>query len=132
MLNHENAIGTHPWYESIKFPGSVQVGYLASFIRKLAWWRLKPAQEILVYQPGDSTFNHFISVARTDNNDLIIAYLPFKSTIRLYNPMANRYQGEWFNPTMNEYTKAKITSEKGLISSTYTEDSDMILVLRKL
>lgn len=131
ILNHENAIGTHPWYESIKFPGSKQIGYLAKFFRKLEWWRLKPAPEILVEQPGDEIYNHFVSVAKTNNHDLIVAYLPIQTTIQLFNPLDFSYEGEWFNPVKNKYSKAQVIQKTGTIEITLPENSDMVLVLRK-
>ena len=132
ILNHEDATGTHPWHESIKFPGSIQVGYLAGFIKKLEWWRLRPAQQLLVHQPGDNIYNHFISIAKTDSHDTIVAYLPVKSTIKLLNPINIRYRGQWFNPVTNQYSKANIVHRKGLIELTSPQDSDMLLILRKI
>jgi len=138
ILNHSNLLKEkedgsyyHPWHESIKLPGSVQIGYLAKFFKSFEWWRLRPAPEILVHQPGDETFNHFISVAETDNHDLIIAYLPVKSTITLYNPLNVKYSGQWFNPVTAEYFNAGITGKNGFLELTSPSDGDMLLVLKK-
>ncbi|MBN2090004.1 DUF4038 domain-containing protein [candidate division KSB1 bacterium] len=131
ILNHANALGTHPWHESIKFPGSVQIGYLAKFFRKLEWWRLRPAPELLVEQPGEQVFNHFLSVAKTDDHHLIVAYLPVQTTIRLYNAFNHYFEGEWFHPVKNIYLKAKIIQKPGIIEISSPENSDLILVLRK-
>jgi Protein of unknown function (DUF4038)/Domain of unknown function (DUF5060) len=132
LLNRTGEHTTHPWHESIKFPGSLQVGYLAEFFRNYEWWRLRPAPELLAEQPGDSVYNHFISVAKTDNHDLIIAYLPLKTSIMLYNPLNNRYSGTWFNPSTNRYSDARIHEKNNLVEATSTEDCDMLLVLKKL
>jgi hypothetical protein len=131
ILNHEDATGTHPWHESIKFPGSVQVGYLAGFVRKLQWWRLKPGQELLVSQPGKEIYNHFIAIAKTDDYDTIVAYLPVKVTVKLFNPRDVKYQGRWFNPVTNQFSKANVVQKEGLIEATRREDSDVVLLLEK-
>ena len=35
ILNHEDATGTHSWDESIRFPGSRQIGFMANYFRRL-------------------------------------------------------------------------------------------------
>jgi len=83
ILNHSDAPWTSTWDKSINLPGSIQMGYLAQFIRKFEWWNLYPAQQLLVEQPGDRTFNHFVSVVKTTNNKLILAYIPVRQTIKI-------------------------------------------------
>jgi len=131
ILNHRHDPGTSTWRESIDFPGSIQIGYLAQFIKKLKWWRLKPAPELLVEQPGDKQFNHFISVVKTENNDLILAYVPVKSTFSLYNTQRLEYTGQWFDPVSNKYSKAEINCKDGLLEITSPNDADLILILKK-
>ncbi len=121
-----------PWYDSINLPGSIQVGYLASFFRKLQWWRLRPAPQLLASQPGEETFNHFISVAATDDKSLIVAYLPVQSAIILFNPFGAKYQAEWFDPIRNKYNPAEVSYPEGLIQLHSPLDQDMLLILRKL
>lgn len=121
-----------PWYDSINLPGSIQVGYLAAFFRNLEWWRLRPAPGLLVSQPGAETFNHFISVAATDDKSLIVAYLPVQSDIILFNPFGAIYQAEWFDPIRNKYSPAEVSYPEGLIQLHSPLDQDMLLILRKL
>ncbi len=131
IQNHESLTGYSPWFESINLPGSRQIGYLAKFFKTIDWWNLRPAQEILAEQPGDYIFNHFIAISKTTNNDLIVAYLPVQSTIKLYNPSGIVYIGKWFDPVENSYSKAIIENKNGRITATSDKESDMILVLRK-
>jgi len=129
--NHESQTGYSPWFESILLPGSRQIGYLTGFFKKLEWWRLRPAPEILAEQPGDSIYNHFIAVSKTINHDLIVAYLPNKTAIEIYNPYDFMYDAEWFDPVENKYSKAKIENIDGIIKVVSEKNSDMVLVLRK-
>jgi len=62
ILNHGNATGVTGWRKSIDFPGSIQIGYLYGFITRFEWWNLFPANELLIKQPGDSVFNHWIRI----------------------------------------------------------------------
>jgi hypothetical protein len=131
ILNHRHASGVTPWHKSINFPGSIQIGYLAEFMRTLPWWELKPAQDLLVEQPGDETFNHFISVAQTDDAEMIVAYLPIRTTIKLYNRLGHEYRGQWFNPVSSDSFTAHVEYRDGLIEVTSPQDSDMILTLTR-
>lgn len=131
IQNHESLTGYSPWFESILLPGSRQIGYLTGFFKTLEWWRLRPAPEILAEQPGDTIYNHFISVSKSTNNDLIVAYLPSRTTIKLYNPYSFMYDGQWFDPVENKYSKAKVENKNGIIKVASEKNSDMVLVLRK-
>jgi hypothetical protein len=121
-----------PWYDSIYFPGSLQVGYLAEFFRKLQWWHLRPSPELLNGQPGDKVFNHHISVAATSDKALIVAYLPVQSDIDLLNPFNEKYDAQWFDPVENKYIPAQASYPSGLVRLSSPKDQDMLLILRKL
>ena len=132
ILNHSDAPWTSNWRESLPLPGGVQIGYLSEFIQKFEWWKLKPAhQELLVEQPGDKMFNHFISVVKTDNYENILAYVPVKSTFQLYNPHLIQYQSQWFNPVTKAYSKIKTLTKTGILELSSREESDMLLILTK-
>lgn len=131
ILNHSDAPWTSTWKESINLPAGQQIGYLSAFIQKFEWWKLKPAhQQLLVQQPGDQVFNHFISVLKTDDYSTILAYVPVKSTFQLYNPLLMQYQVQWFNPATNQYTDtAVVEASNGILEFTSPEDQDMVLIL---
>jgi len=86
ILNHRHEPGVSPWYKSIDFPGSIQIGYLGNMLRQYPWWRLKPAPEILSEQPGEKKAHDFISVVKSDTDDLIMAYVPGQFAVKLFNP----------------------------------------------
>jgi hypothetical protein len=131
ILNHRHQSGVSPWFKSIKFPGSVQVGYLAHMIQKLPWWRYRPCPEMLLEQPGDKVYNHFIAVAKTDNHDGVIAYLPVASTIKLHNPLNLRYGGQWFDPIENRYAPADVIHSQNMLEATSPAEQDFVLILKR-
>ncbi len=131
ILNHGGGSGVTPWFKSIKFPGSVQIGYLARMIRTLPWWCYRPCPELLLEQPGDETYNHFIAVARTDDHSSIIAYLPVKQTIKLSNPLNQRYRGRWFDPIDNQYSEATIVHKQNMLEATSLAEQDFVLILER-
>ena len=129
ILNHSDAPGTSPWYESIDFPGSKQVGYLSKFIQQFRWWELYPAQEILVSQPGVNRFNQFVSVLKTLDNKTILAYVPVKSALQIRKPMTGTYKVRWFNPATNQYQEGTQEDSGIVIKVNSPGDSDWVLIL---
>lgn len=132
ILNHGDAPWTSTWRESLALPGGIQIGYLSEFIQKFDWWKLKPAhKELLVEQPGDKTYNHFISVVKTDDHQTVLAYVPVKTTFKLYNPLRIAYDSQWFNPQTNSYSEVMALEKNGILELSSPEDSDMVLILKK-
>ena len=132
ILNHEDATGTSTWDVSINFPGSIQMGYLAEFIRKFAWWDFYPAQELLVEQPGDEVYNHFVSVSKTTDNKTILAYVPVKETIMLRKPAGHNYSVRWFDPVNNKYSNGTGSDDGNILTVTSPKESDMVLILEEV
>ncbi len=126
--NHGKPHILRTWDESIKQPGSIQVGYLAEFMRKYDWWNLKPAQDLLV-ENGEA--GEFISVVRSDDRKTVMAYLPKSATVKLYNSSGIGYQGQWFDPATNKYSEAKLQTKGGTLESTSPGKEDQVLVLTK-
>ncbi len=117
ILNHNDKGGVTGWRKSLDFPGSIQMGYLSEFFQNLEWWKFYPAGNLLARQPGNTTFNQWISVLKKDDNSEILVYIPEKSTVTLFNPKEIKYNAQWFNPVTNEYYDAKIVQD-----STFTTD----------
>lgn len=131
ILNHTDAPGTSSWDVSINFPGSIQMGYLAQFIRKFEWWKLYPAPELLIDQPGDKVFNQFVSVMKTPDNNTILAYFPVKLTIKIRKPSGAGYRMKWFDPVKNTYTNGIEQDDGSLLTITSPSEGDMLLILEK-
>jgi hypothetical protein len=132
ILNHGNSEGTSSWDVSINFPGSIQMGYLAQFIKKFAWWNFYPAQEILIEQPGDKTYNHFVSIVKTTDNKTILAYFPVRLTIKIRKPDNKNYSLRWFDPVKNTYSEGSASVDGNIMTITSPHDSDMLLILEEL
>lgn len=148
ILNHNYKEGVTDWRKSIEFPGSIQMGYLAKFINQFEWWNLFPANEILAHQPGETAFNHWVSVVKSSDDKTIIAYIPHQTDIVFFNQKGYSYSAKWFNPVTNEYTNAKI-EQTGItvrksqdsvdntkplpntIRVTHDFENDMLIILQK-
>lgn len=132
ILNHEDATGTSSWDVSINFPGSIQMGYLAQFIKRFAWWDFYPAQDLLVNQPGDKVYNHFVSVTKTTNNKTILAYIPVKETIMIRKPAGHNYSVRWFDPVKNSYSDGTGSDDGNILTVTSPVDGDIVLILEEV
>ena len=101
-------------------------------MQKFPWWDFRPAhQELLVEQPGDKVFNHFISVVKTGDYKTVLAYVPVKSTFKLYNKLNIQYQMQWFNPAENTYSKVSAAPGGLMLEFTSPEEGDRVLILTK-
>jgi len=133
ILNHNDKGGVTGWRKSIEFPGSIQMGYLAAFMKQIDWWELYPANDILAEQPGEETFNHWVSVVRSSDSRTIIAYIPHRCTVKLYNPVVYRYAAQWFDPVNNSYSSATIKQEQNSsITIAHNFENDMLILLKKI
>lgn len=131
--NHYNPDGKGPstWEKSIDFPGSIQIGHLSQFFQQFKWWELRPAQELLVEQPGTETFNHFIGIVADPSRSTLLAYTPRQEVIKIRNRMDVQYAARWFDPVKNNYRPAQIRYEEGFLLAKPPEGLDFILVLEK-
>lgn len=132
ILNHRDQGGVTGWRKSIEFPGSIQMGYLAGFFQKLDWWNLYPANHILAEQPGEETFNHWISVLKSPCDETIVVYIPEKAVVELFNPRGSNYTAEWFNPVSNATSLADIGLKNNRITFEHNFENDMLILLKKV
>jgi hypothetical protein len=130
--NHGNPGGRGPstWYESMAFPGSIQIGSLSNFIQQYDWWTLKPLQELLTDQPGLEEYDQFISVAGNDSRSLILVYTPTENSFSLRLAQGLKYDARWFDPITGNYRDADY--EEGTHHSSFTPPGkqDWVLVLK--
>jgi hypothetical protein len=131
ILNHRDKGGVTGWRKSLDFSGSMQMGYLAEFIKQFKWWNLYPANDLLSDQPGEKIYNHWISVLRSPDYDIIIAYIPEKSDIKLFNHRDYEYSAQWFDPVTNEYSLTEISHADKSIHFNHDFKNDMLIVLRR-
>ncbi len=129
ILNHKDKGGVTGWRKSLDFPGSIQMGYLAEFFQNMEWWKFYPASDLLAQQPGNTTFNHWISVLKKDDNSEILVYIPEKSTVTLFNPKGIKYNAQWFNPVTNEYSDAKIVQDSTFTAEKFNDDTGERLIV---
>ncbi len=73
---HSNLKAIPPWRDGLESEGIRGMTAMRAILDDVQWWRLRPAQELLVEQPGADDARMFIAVAAGDERDLVVAYLP--------------------------------------------------------
>jgi hypothetical protein len=131
ILNHRNHPGIKRWHESLDFLSGEQAALLASFMRALDWTRLRPAQDILVTQPGDENYKHFVSVVSTDAYNVIIVYVPAPMNVEFTNPRGYSYTGQCFDPATGKYTPAIVSIKDNCLMIDSPGPEDMVLLLKR-
>ncbi|HZG24955.1 MAG TPA: DUF4038 domain-containing protein [Chitinophagaceae bacterium] len=121
------------WRESLKLPGSLQVGYLSAFMQNLDWSNLKPDSALLVDQPGQNDIRRFVSISRTDDHKTMVAYVPSPAAIKIYNPGESVYDAVWFDPAINKTAKATTSTLNGVLNVSPPPGlADHVLVLKRI
>lgn len=88
-----------PWREALKMPAADQVRHLASFFGGLEFWKLRPAPEMLVKQPGNESAERFVAIARSEEGNFAVAYVPQDRAIEVQlKQLPPRPQITWINP----------------------------------
>jgi len=124
---HERLGTVAPWREGLCTPGILSMSALHRFFESITWWRLRPATELLVQQPGKENPQQFVATAKTDDGDLAVAYLPAGCSIALQTETLKRPAvARWFNPRTGEWTDAGKVIE-GTQNFTTPDNSDWVL-----
>ena len=131
IFGHGNRPAGMTWEQSLQLPGSVQIGYLASFMRRFDWWELRPAPGLLVEQPGEREARLFVSALASGNGDLVLVYFPAPTPARLVNAFARSYAAEWFDPVTNASKPAGVLGPDPVIQVNSPFAEDAVLILRR-
>ena len=96
------------WQESLHAPGAEQMPYLRAFFDSINWQRLRPAQHLLVEQPGEADPNRFIAAARGEEGGPVVVYTPAGDAIRLTHPLT---RPRWYSPRNGAWLEADGSAE---------------------
>jgi hypothetical protein len=118
-----------PWREAIQMPGATQMKHVADAFTAIEYWRLRPAQDVLVDQPGVIDASHFIAVAGTAEKDLLVAYTPAAATITLRADALPAGTPNWINPRTGERSEAAGAVDKEVTRFTAPGAEDWLLVV---
>ena len=120
------------WRTALFMPAAKQMGTLAGFFSSMEFWRLRPAQDMLVRQPGSETPARHIAAARTESRDLAVVYVPEDRRVALsVAAMPAAPDSYWINPRTGERAPASaVASGGGACEFETPAEGDWLLVLK--
>jgi len=128
-LNHSPNLKVSTWDKAIELPGSRQIALLGDFMRGLDWWNLRPAQDLLLDQPGDQNYKHHLSVLKSMDQRVILVYVPAeKLEIKLLLPPGLEYQFQWFDPQTGAFTELEAQNTKRVLNLQNPLEKDAVLL----
>jgi len=130
-LNHRKESIAQPWWIALDFQGSTQMSYLKKAFEIGDWWRLRPAPELIINQPGDRDIQKFIAVSSTDNRDFTLVYIPVSMPFKLkLKTFPKKLKGIWFDPRTGEYSTQFSVEGDGEKTFTPPKEGDWVMVLK--
>lgn len=123
-----------PWHVAMQMPGSYDVGVLADFFRGLDWSKLRPAQELLVGQPGGNDPAKFVSACKSLDGRTAVLYLPVGGEVAVDRDelAPGKLTATLFDPRTGERTPLR-SSEKVIGPTPRTDDGntrDWVILLQ--
>ncbi|MSQ44219.1 MAG: DUF4038 domain-containing protein, partial [Chloroflexi bacterium] len=95
---------TKSWRESLQFPGADGLRHLRSHLQSMPWWDLRPAQSLVLTQPGDNgRFTSWVTASRDVSGSVTAIYFGSSEGTTLdldaiRGDHAGSLLGEWRNP----------------------------------
>jgi hypothetical protein len=121
-----------PWREALNMPAAEQVPHLYDVFTSLEWWRLRPAQELLVTQPGKDNSEHYVVAAWSDEGDLAVVYAPENDEITLnLSTLSRSLEMTWLEPRSGKQQTARGDGTNTAMTFKVPKGEDWLLVLRK-
>jgi hypothetical protein len=87
------------WKTALATPAAEQVTHLVKFFTSIQFWRLRPAQDMLVTDPGLVEARRHIAAARTQEGDLAVLYVPEDRSLQIwFNDLPPSVETSWTDP----------------------------------
>ncbi|HWF19079.1 MAG TPA: DUF4038 domain-containing protein, partial [Verrucomicrobiae bacterium] len=96
-VNSNSVDDRQAWQTALLSPGATNMGILADAFSSIAFWRLRPATDLLVGQNApDMTY---IAAARSEESDLAAVYVPQSKPVELnVKPLPKSTAAIWIDP----------------------------------
>jgi hypothetical protein len=120
-----------PWQQALVMPGAEQMAHLVHFFTGIDFWRLRPATDLLVHQPGDESARRHVAVARSEAGDLIVVYIPVDRSLSLRRKaLPGQFSASWFNPRTGETASVAGVMNEQAVQFTTPGEGDWLLLLK--
>ena len=121
-----------PWWTVLDTPGARSMTIVRRYLESGEWWRLRPAQEILLGQPGADDVLRFVTAGRTDDGRWTAIYLPLGGTVEVARAAADGRSARWFDPRTGRWQAAagRHGATADALAFDAPDDEDWVLDLR--
>jgi hypothetical protein len=94
------------WKNELDTPGAIQIGYLKALFEPRPWYNLIPDQANVVITAGKGSFgsNDYVTAARTNDGQLVLAYVPSARTLTIdMTRLSGLANARWFDPSAGTF-----------------------------
>ncbi|MBD3268198.1 DUF4038 domain-containing protein, partial [bacterium] len=95
-----------PWHRAKDLPGAFSLKELHQFFQSIKWWKLEPAQSILLNQPGKDDASVYVAAAQSSDKDFAVIYMPEGTEIKIKTQDLAVSQAMWYHPRTGGWLKA--------------------------
>lgn len=129
-VDHPNSGIAPLWSKAVLSEGAKCVKYLKKFFSSFNWWKLIPADELLINQPGTEEQPHKkIVVSKSEDGNFVVLYTPEGSTMSLKTEFIKKPAIiKWFNPRTGKFLNGKEITEP-IINFQTPDSGDWVLLI---
>jgi hypothetical protein len=129
--DHSNTGIPQPWQLALTMPAAEQMKYLAEFFNSIEFWRLRPAPQMIVNQPGRESAGKYIAASRTAEGDLAVIYVPDAKTVTVrIDTLPKAPQVSWFNPSNGERASAVGVVSDNTVEFVTPGEGDWVMLVK--
>ncbi len=123
--------GAGHWRTGLHTEAIGQLKSLRTILERLPWTQLRPADELLMEQPGWTEATAFQKCAATEDRAIVLAYLPRGGGITLAATLLEpAREALWVDPRTADTLPCRVEGERGLCRAEAPDDRDWLLQLR--
>jgi hypothetical protein len=106
-MAHPTTGTPEPWQQALQAPGATQLGKLVELFESLDWWRLRPAPELIAFQPGRHDVTKTVVASRSEGGEIAVVYIPGPEEVVLdLGSLVHPLRLWWYDPRNAERHEA--------------------------
>ncbi|MGD0614852.1 MAG: DUF5060 domain-containing protein [Verrucomicrobiota bacterium] len=130
-MNGASGGGQPSWRNALDLPGARQMAIVADVFNSIDFWRLSPASQLAIHQPGSPSPRRNSIAAATDAKDLEFVYVPVDRTAELSLASLPGWPTvTWINPRTGEKSAAVAVVQDSATEFPTPEPGDWLLTIK--
>lgn len=107
-IRRQSEYSLEPWRSVLDAPGARAMAIVRRYFESGPWWQLRPANELILDQPGTADVLRFQLAARTGDGRWTAVYTPLGGTIALIEDGVAGRSARWFDPRTGVWRAASV------------------------